>query len=108
MNTIPMLEDPEGAPYPAAVQAYVSNYMPGLDDLGRAALVLALESVAHGEVPDGPWRIMTASDDLPWPCTIVDSRNRSLLGVHNGTPIVRDRPTADFLVEALNKAVKTR
>jgi hypothetical protein len=49
-----------------------------------------------------PWRIVTADDDHEWPCTIVDGNGKSLLGVHNRTPIIRDRALADRILAFLN------
>lgn len=48
------------------------------------------------------WRVATADDSQEWPCTIVDSEGRSLLAVHNGTPVIRDRSLADRIVAWLN------
>jgi hypothetical protein len=51
--TIELLEDPDGAPYPEAVQEYVRRHLPPVvvisakaDEEVRIALVAALESVA--------------------------------------------------------------
>lgn len=48
------------------------------------------------------WRVVTANDEQSWPCTIVDDEGRSLLGVHDGTPVVRSPELAARIVAALN------
>lgn len=48
------------------------------------------------------WRIVTADDDHELPCTIVDSNGKSLLGIHNGTPIIRDRALTERILSLLN------
>lgn len=57
-----------------------------------------------GQTPsDGDaWRIVAARDGEAWPCTIVDRSGRSLLGIVNGTPVIRDRALAERVLAALN------
>lgn len=51
---------------------------------------------------ESEWHIVEAVEGQPWPCTLVDRTGKSLLGVHNGTPIIRDRSLSDRLLLALN------
>lgn len=57
-----------------------------------------------GTVTEHTWRIVTADDAHPWPCTIVDNNGKSLLGIHNRTPIIRDRELAERIIALLNES----
>lgn len=68
---------------------------------------LSLPSAVRSELAPARWRIVTANDDHGWPCTVVDSDGRSLLGVHNGTPVIRSRDLAERIVAALANPTPT-